>query len=791
MRCAASRVKCSGAHPCARCQRQGQSCRYHEGPGSTQIVSETALDTSRGDGEQPNDAAQRIGEATQLWTTPHESQPLAFPFLQSGDTPSDFIGSQAHMISSLNWLSPSFDPELTNFEYDLIGSDEQYWQPTVDDNSVQDPPVMPLEPVVALSYTTTDTDNNLPTETSGQTYVDNTGARQPRNGRYGSLILDGSPVAMSLRGSAESPTAVAEPAGFVFPAHAAHALEDPGTENSNSMSVDHYRILCDAFQTHCLSSSSTNVAYICSDFVSLSGCRNLIALYKRHFDPRILPLVHPTYDEDNEESWILELAMAAVGSLYADIEDTESTVALHELLRRVLEQYKGVFRSHFPIAKSLGLVQAKLLNYIGFAYHGAERLQRHQLVALDELVDEFVALKKSLPVLTEIRGTRQGWILAESATRLCHSIWLLEAMCRYHFGRRPQLLLEFADIPLPVNEESWRTCKDRDQHDRLPSLERALTVLYVEKRLLKGIVEFARVLLIHGLFCQTWHVARLLDQPLLRWTPTAQKGDVESPNLSEASWMPQVPLYNQWRNAACDCLDVLHWIANSDIAKSGTESPVVLHLHFARIVLLAPYDAIRDMVKLLLCEDIRHGAAAKAFHNLRATIQRWIMEDQFKARLALVHCGVFFWHARRYSTDAFYEATDAYMATLVVWAYGSFCPTGQRDGRSGRDRQTQSDESWSDVDDISSIRLDRPTDDELVQLFIKRGRTMKATIMGVGDIAGANGPVRMLVEGCRLLSTLHKWPIRKQHTRDLIHLIERCGRGRQWQVLQQGPDGER
>ena len=75
---------------------------------------------------------------------------------------------------------------------------------------------------------------------------------------------------------------------------------------------------------------------------------------------------------------------------------------------------------------------------------------------------------------------------------------------------------------------------------------------------------------------------------------------------------------------------------------------------------------------------------------------------------------------------------------------------------------------------ISSLRLDRPTDDELVQLFIKRGHTMEATITGVGNVTAANGPIRMLREGCRLLSTLPRWSLGQRYLYELSQLADSC-----------------
>ena len=120
-----------------------------------------------------------------------------------------------------------------------------------------------------------------------------------------------------------------------------------------------------------------------------------------------------------------------------------------------------------------------------------------------------------------------------------------------------------------------------DRVNQPASLEKALRVLYMEKRLLPDIGDYARVILINAQFCQTWEVASSLERPLLRWVPTARKESAESPEVTQDVWLPKVPSYARWRKSACDSRDVLHWIANCAIANSGTENTTVLDLHFA------------------------------------------------------------------------------------------------------------------------------------------------------------------------------------------------------------------
>jgi hypothetical protein len=57
------------------------------------------------------------------------------------------------------------------------------------------------------------------------------------------------------------------------------------------------------------------------------------------------------------------------------------------------------------------------------------------------------------------------------------------------------------------------------------------------------------------------------------------------------------------------------------------------------------------------------------------------------------------------------------------------------------------------------ILLDRPTDDELVQQFIKHGHTMRAYIGGVVDLYGPNGPDKVLHVASKLLESSKCWGV--------------------------------
>lgn len=301
-------------------------------------------------------------------------------------------------------------------------------------------------------------------------------------------------------------------------------------------------------------------------------------------------------------------------------------------------------------------------------------------------------------------------------------------------------------------------------------MHEVIQILYVEKRLQSSTGEFSRILCIHALFRRTWEVEAYFKQPLTLWSPAAEQQAIKSKEMSSPVWLPEIQTYSRWRNSACDCLDVLHWHANSVIgAAGGMEHPTVLHLHLARVVLLTPFRHIVQLAHLMTRQP--EPESDEQITEARTHIRRWAVEDQYKARLAMIHAGVSFWHVRRYSVDGFYEPSAVFLATLAMWAYGTFAPHTSRPIEDSHSPQSDEDAGSPFP---TSMQLDRPADDELVQLFVKRGGSIRANVTGVGNLCSPKGPSRVLLEGRKLLMDLKCWGYSHWIVRTLTLLIEIC-----------------
>ncbi|CAK7216375.1 hypothetical protein SCUCBS95973_002791 [Sporothrix curviconia] len=520
----------------------------------------------------------------------------------------------------------------------------------------------------------------------------------------------------------------------------------------------------------------------------------------------ILPILHEHVVTLND-SWLLALAVAAVGSQYTFTDEFTSLAgALHEILHRALllaleadNTTTANSNGNSNNTSSLAIVQALFLSQIGLLYHGSPRLFRRAKANHSVLVD-LLRCGMLLEPSVDQQQTRQS-IVSSSDFVFIEQQW--------HQW---------------VHEES-RRC-----------LGYAIW-LFVEKHIKPDLGEFSRIILLHGVYQEIWQVKRYFDRPLSNWVLSGPAVPDDRPAQSTAQ-SAAVPVstadnptssYSSWRNAACDCVDVLHWGANGMIAQlSGSEHTTVFHLHFSRVVLLTPFDEIRTLARYLASLGGYHADSglgplptrSQGLAAERAVIE-WAQQDEHKARLAVLHCGCFFWHIRRYSAMSFYEPVAVFMATLSIWAYSSYAsqatnasrrlenPQGQgqtghehrgesrndngddygddygddnsndngnerrsgtasagtsprlaherrADNKGDSDDDDDSDDDSSDERVPSFIRLDRPNDDEMVQLFVRSGRpsVMRAYISGIGDICSPKAPVRILKEGGKILSSV-------------------------------------
>lgn len=155
----------------------------------------------------------------------------------------------------------------------------------------------------------------------------------------------------------------------------------------------------------------------------------------------------------------------------------------------------------------------------------------------------------------------------------------------------------------------------------------------MEKRVPSTMSEFGNVLLVYAVCRRTMEVFQREQSPLSTWTPTAKIETRTESMVVDETWPPSTSSLSNWRSAACDSLDVIHWIANSKAAcAAGWEHPTILHLHLARLLLLTPLRHIQALATTRSIEVSENEKIIKA----RSYVIQWAIRDHFKARLSIM-----------------------------------------------------------------------------------------------------------------------------------------------------------
>ena len=701
--------------------------------------------------DNPNQAGGDAAADNVLQSSLNSSTEMVFPFAFTEDTlDPDFW--DPNILSTTNWLDAIIDDEFQGLQFaqginnnvvpeivtptKLDKPDSSQQTPRGEKNpgtftSVLSPTIESNVSVYSGISTETAADicaaDEAATRTIGEYYVDGEPARLPRTKRRklsSNIRHNASPVGNDISFSL-------------------HLTLDPAVDLGQRIHIPHavYDHLLEMWQTTCQDHQLLWPAFVTSEFPLQDVFEHLIGLYFAQFH-QTLPFVHPPTFNVSEVSPLLLLAMASVGAHFFQDDNTKFAISLSELVRRSL-----VFANENPSQRPLDpftLVQTQILLSITLIYSGDSLSVRrgfeigHALaISSAEIAKDAVNFLETQQHTTEAMWT--AFIQRDRRSRVFYSIWLLDCMWAYQFQKSPMLALKDANLPLPCHEKHWRAASAEEWESlattisQAPSLKDALQELYIDKRLPRDRGEFARIIMIHGLFQRTWEVDRYYGNPLSHWSPTAKKQASIDILPDEPISLPSIPTYAKWQNSVCDCIDILHWQANATIGQaSGLEHPTVAFLHLSRVVLLSPINAIVRYASILSNGD---DTTVPEREREAKTIRRWATQSQYKARLGAIHSGVVFWHIRRYSIDAFYEAPAIALAALLLWAFGKFAPRqilqeqstngdGQAPNAQHESKGSESPNEASDDSACGIILLDRPTDDELVQQFIRRGHNM-------------------------------------------------------------------
>jgi hypothetical protein len=654
----------------------------------------------------------------------------------------------------INWISPQFD--------DAIDMDALFAGLASDTNVQSLPNGTIVSPNIQGNRSSSGTSLHGFTEADEGTgdskyYVAGGGARAPfrgRSHRRGSVLSNVPSHESGSDESAPSPLLQSDIASSLCP-------------------LETYGILCQAIAAE-IRAQGNDRTDVC--IPTHRQMQIYVGRYFQLFHPAFPFLRQASFVEDSSEEWLLLLAVSVVGfKLTRRLHEHGEEHSMFQLLGKVLrrQRYGSLSVYHSEDAKELfvpgestrsrdhpklQVLQAGVLNVFCMLHSGEKGLIER---ALDDR-SRIVAACQSLDLLRKnnedkdlgagmhnSEGATKKWILRETRIRTGMMIWLLDSIFVYALQEKPLMRLEDANTILPSHEESFENVDVMRTGKRLPcnlTMSAALEMMYFEKKLPTDLGELSHVILINAIYRHTKDVLEREQTRLNTWTPTALKQQRPDARHCQNTYFPNTTIASQWRNSACDCLDLLHWLANGKVARSaGFEHHTVLHLHLARIIVLTPIKLIQSYATQTA--NARHSSELRedqAPNTIRFQLLHWVIRDQCKTRLSIIHCSALYWHVRRYSCDSILEPYAIYIATLVLWAYSSCLNLPEVVGATNTSSEQDVDPSF--------LHLDRPIDDELVQAFVREGNKMAAYISKVGDIRNRSAPAKILKEGTALLA---------------------------------------
>lgn len=546
-------------------------------------------------------------------------------------------------------------------------------------------------------------------------------------------------------------------------------------------------------------------------FPSLEICNLFAHIYFRDFHP-FFPFIHRESFVTSKANWLLKLAVIATGAIYVDVEQhVELCEALQEFLRRAIQ----VDSEQGCETTLLARYQAQVLNITGMSQCRKLSLRKRAerdcagIVGLCQYMtqDQDWQLQSSK---NRSPGTQHlKWLAYHEWSRLVLFSWILSSILNLETVASVTSWTQVGELQLPIQEPAWDTpIEELKQYQNLEgrkgiTLFSAMRKLYQVRKIDPTLDDFAATIVIYAICNKTQEMGLQSQQRMGRWMPTPACGSLTLGGIESASvWLPSDPTYASWRNGALDCLDVLHWQANCLTAKNaGQEAPLVVHLHLSRLLLLTPIRQMRILAENMVAAPAETDSGYQdQIHLAVELVKKWLILDQCKVRLAVIHAGSIFWSVRHFGMGSFVEPQSILIASLCLWFYAKHRDvlsqnniqdagmeahhplTEQTREHNQTNNHTQDRNEDDQDDDVSlcesdtfpeAIIIDRPLDDQLAQHFIRSGDAMTVVLAHVGSLCAPEGPSRVLLEGAKLLNRRERhWGIHTLYHDLLIKLAE-------------------
>lgn len=485
-----------------------------------------------------------------------------------------------------------------------------------------------------------------------------------------------------------------------------------------------------------------------SSFMEKLTFQTFLELYFEHFADQF-PFLHVTLLEDEDVSWVLLLAVAAVGAQFSALKHA---TLFANILQHLLESAVKMRCPEIPSSTDLTWAQVILLRDICLLFNGDKKLQvarqyeKNKLITLSRVLrshnpEPFLSPEEILekPLLGQ---AWKRWVAAECRIRLLHSVYFLECLQFVFHDIRPSVELSDLTKTLPCedsiwkcrNEEEWRRALVEGRHQQ-PMLSCASLLDWKNAQKVDGYVKKLLFLYLYTEERLTMERFRnsLFRQVLFPSTSLAQFQQQQA----GLSCVDLRGLLTSIRSSVTGELELLHPVQESSLPVKpvfGDQDVLYILIHLLRDVPMRSLLAFAGWQ----VDDAQVEAA-------KLELSEWAFQHEQVARQCFLHAVAIFNILRNKHPFAAHEPLSLLTATLYIWMYDQFI---QEDGNGNGNR-----------DDISmlTIRLHSAADRQAFERWVHEGGAARVHIPGVGFFGGKDGRVRLLHEFRRILLSRTEW----------------------------------
>ncbi|KAB8262629.1 hypothetical protein BDV32DRAFT_147177 [Aspergillus pseudonomiae] len=467
----------------------------------------------------------------------------------------------------------------------------------------------------------------------------------------------------------------------------------------------------------------------------------LVQLYFEYFHSQ-MPFIHPVMFESHG-SWILVLAVAAIGSQYTKMaKGKQYIIVLSELLRRAipLDAAKALQYDAMTLAQSTLLLNVSLV-FNGFRDNiiNLQFLRTWLATLIRPFLNPHSKTDSALldvPRTVTISDRWHAWLQVEARTRLVYAFFLLDSFCVVFIDMQPSYSMDDFEHRLPSPDELWNCQDAHSWESHLQSCPEAPVITLREflssdcssNFSIGQLSQFNRLTLLLGLFVgekQAVNVSRFTTRFLVpNGNPRTLRYSQETPNsyprlnsryqLLEPSFTPTTSA-----SAFPDCFTICYHLTS-----------------------IFRYTSLRDILAYTgwLVTNVESIAAGKR-------IAQVMEKDTDGARKCVIHAGAIIRETRGVLTPACYQGFSLLFAFLYLWVYERFC--------------TSITTKWLRSDHFSShrlLRIDRGLDSALEQQWIAGNPDCRPYLTGVGLLLEPGASTRLLRECQRILKSYDAWP---------------------------------